>query len=192
MFSWFRPSPAAIDAFLAAQAEQQFSYSHVGAIEQHSAPAGYTLDTSQVELGLGTQMFARACEALRAWRHFQLGWVEVHPSDTLLEAGLTVAVLARAYGSWALNACRIVRVIDETNKSCQRFGFVYGTLPEHAESGEERFLIEWDREHDLVTYSSRAFSRPNHFLTRVAYPLVRELQRRFREDSGAAMVRACR
>jgi uncharacterized protein (UPF0548 family) len=35
-----------------------------------------------------------------------------------------------------------VYVIDEQ----KRFGFAYGTLPEHAGSGEERFLVEMDDE----------------------------------------------
>jgi uncharacterized protein (UPF0548 family) len=28
----------------------------------------------------------------------------------------------------------------------RRFGFAYGTLAQHAESGEERFTVEWNRE----------------------------------------------
>ena len=47
-------------------------------------------------------------------------------------------LLARALGLWVLNACRIVYVIEEDGP-LRRFAFAYGTLPEHAESGEERF-----------------------------------------------------
>ena len=71
-----------------------------------------------------------------------------------------------------------------------KFGFAYGTLPGHVESGEERFLIEWDRETDKVWYDILAFSRPNHFLTRLGYPLVRRTQKRFGRDSAASMFRA--
>ena len=42
----------------------------------------------------------------------------------------------------------------------RRFGFAYGTLPGHAESGEERFLIEWDQDEDGVWFDILAFSRP--------------------------------
>ncbi len=52
-----------------------------------------------------------------------------------------------------------------------RFGFAYGTLPGHVESGEERFLVEWDRGDDAVWYDILAFSRPNHVLTRLGYPV---------------------
>ena len=52
--------------------------------------------------------------------------------------------MGRAIGLWWLNACRIVYVVDESGP-ISKFGFAYGTLPGHVESGEERFLIEWDR-----------------------------------------------
>ena len=84
-----------------------------------------------------------------------------------------------------LNACRIVYVRDEP----RRFSFAYGTLPDHIESGEERFTLEW-QEDDSVWYDILAFSRPNHFLARLGYPIVRRLQRRFARDSATAMKRA--
>ena len=71
-----------------------------------------------------------------------------------------------------------------------KFGFAYGTLPGHVESGEERFLVEWDRGDDGVWYDILAFSRPNHILTRLGYPVVRRLQKRFGRDSAASMLRA--
>ncbi len=36
--------------------------------------------------------------------------------------------------------CRVVYVVDEPD----RRGFAYGTLPGHAESGEELFLVRYD------------------------------------------------
>lgn len=55
-----------------------------------------------------------------------------------------VAVLIRLYGWW-LNTSRIVYVIDDEEGDAgavRRFGFAYGTLPAHAEAGEERFCVE--------------------------------------------------
>ena len=88
-----------------------------------------------------------------------------------------------------MNACRIVYVVDDEGP-VQRFGFAYGTLPEHAESGEERFTVEWHEADDAVWYDIVAFSRPQQLLTRLAYALVRRLQKRFARDSAAAMRRA--
>jgi hypothetical protein len=72
----------------------------------------------------------------------------------------------------------------------RRCGFSYSTLPDHAESGEERFLVEWGRATGSVWYDILAFSRPRHLLARLGYPWVRRVQRRFARDSAAAMVRA--
>ena len=87
------------------------------------------------------------------------------------------------------NACRIVAVFGDEG-AVSRFGFAYGTLPDHVGTGEERFLVEWDRGDDAVWYDILAFSRPNHVLTRLGYPVVRRLQKRFGRDSAAAMLRA--
>ena len=106
------------------------------------------------------------------------------PSDDP-EPDQTVGVLARALGLWVLNACRVVYVVEE-QQPILRFGFGYGTLPEHAESGEERFQVEW-REDDSVWYDILAFSRPNQWCSRIAYPYVRHKQRRFAKDSMLAM-----
>ena len=42
--------------------------------------------------------------------------------------------------------CRVVYVVDEPD----RRGFAYGTLPGHAESGEERFVVRYDPATDEV------------------------------------------
>ncbi|MEZ6141666.1 MAG: DUF1990 family protein [Zavarzinella sp.] len=63
-------------------------------------------------------------------------------------------------------------------------------LPKLLECGEDRFLIEWDSDTDKVRYDILAFSRPNHILTRLGYPLVRRSQKRFGRDSAATLCRA--
>jgi uncharacterized protein (UPF0548 family) len=195
MFLWKRPSRQFIDEFIAAQAGLAFSYSHVGALAADTPPPGFLLDEMRVELGTGAETYTRACAGLRDWYQFQLGWVEICWPNTPLEPGRTVGVLAKAYGLWSLNACRIIETIDETNDHMSRFGFVYGTLPDHLAAGEERFLIEWDHQADNrdghVWYTIRAFSRPNHFLARVGAPFIRRLQQRFRQDSCMAMKCQC-
>jgi uncharacterized protein (UPF0548 family) len=124
--------------------------------------------------------------AIKGWEHFQLGWVETSSKDIPIERGQVVGVMARVFRVWCLNACRIVSVIDEPG-DVSRYGFVYGTLPGHVESGEERFQVEWNRSDDTVWYDILAFSRPNHVLTRLGYPMVRRVQKRFAHDSAAAM-----
>jgi len=181
-----KPDPAIIQQFLDAEAKRSFSYSAVGATASQP-PSGYDVDHTRIKLGEGEPVFLAAKAALERWEHFRLGWAEAWPSDTPIQEGGGVAMVARSFGLWSLNACRIVYVVNEDGK---RFGFAYGTLPGHVESGEERFLIERDMTDGSVWYDILAFSRPRHILAHLGYPWVRRLQTRFREDSGAAMQRA--
>lgn len=186
LLSLRKPDTESIHQFRQAQEKLDFTYPAVGATA-NAPPAGYVVDHTRIKLGTGAEVFEKAKAALRQWEHFNLGWVQAIPNNTPLEAGSVIGVMASVLGFWWLNACRVVYVVDEVNV---RFGFAYGTLPGHAESGEERFQIEWDRTDDSVWYDILAFSRPNYFLTKLGYPLVRRFQKKFARDSAAAMVRA--
>ncbi len=143
------------------------------------------------------------------------GTGKVEPADSAsaesapIEVGTTVGVLASS-PFWLLNTCRIVytvdekfsnenhdnenlsdeKSVDEKRSDIFRFGFGYGTLPTHVERGEERFQVEWHQHDDSVWYDIVAFSQPNHLLTKVGYPVVRQFQKRFARDSKAAMVQS--
>jgi uncharacterized protein (UPF0548 family) len=91
------------------------------------------------------------------------------------------------FGFYSLNAARIV--VDEEGPMT-RYGFAYGTPAEHAERGEERFTVEWNRSDDHVSYHILAFSRPQKMLAQVGYPLSRVLQKIFAEGSKAAILKA--
>jgi uncharacterized protein (UPF0548 family) len=102
-----------------------------------------------------------------------------------------VAVLIRHLGFWSLNGCRILYSVGSLD-DVARFGFAYGTLTNHAESGEELFEVSVDPQTDEVIYRIRAISWPQATLARVGQPVVRVLQERFREQSAAAMKHATR
>ena len=188
MLSLRKPSVERLRDFLATQAKLDLTYPAVGATAA-VPPAGYVVDRTRIKLGEGAGTFVAAQAALRRWQHFRLGWVEAWPPETPLQVGQVVAVLVRLFGLWWLNACRIVYVVDEEGP-VQRFGFAYGTLPEHAESGEERFTVAWHEADAAVWYDILAVSRPQQLLARLGYPLARRLQKRFARDSVAAMRRA--
>jgi uncharacterized protein (UPF0548 family) len=183
-----RPAAKTIREFLAAQSRLDLTYQAVGATAT-KPPADYVVDHTRSKLGQGRKVFDAAKAALERWQQFRLGWVEAWPEDTPIKEGQVVAILARSIGLWWLNACRIVVVVDEDGP-VKRFGFAYGTLPDHAGSGEERFLVEWDREDDGVWYDILAFSRPRHVLARLGYPWMRRVQKRFGRQSAVAMCRA--
>ena len=177
MFTITEPSDEDVAKFISGQRNLEFTYSEVGATNA-TPPAGYKVDHNRVQLGHGEATYKRAADALIKWRQFDLGWVTIVPRGVAVEVGATVAVKARAFGTWSLSAARVVYVIDEP----RRFGFAYGTLPDHVECGEERFLVEW-LEDDSVWYDIFAFSKPRHPLVRLSSPLARLLQKRFARES---------
>lgn len=183
-----RPSAATVRDFLAVQAKLDFSYPAVGATAS-TPPSGYVVDHARIKLGEGEGTFRAARGALERWDQFRLGWVESWPPGAPIRSGEVVASVARRLGMWWVNACRIVYVVDEEGP-VTRFGFANGTLPGHAEAGEERFLVEWDRASGEVWYDILAFSRPNRLLVRLGYPYMRWVQKRFGRESAEAMVRA--
>ena len=183
------PSNTQLDKFLADAAQSPHSYTEVGATLERSLPTSYTVDHNRVLLGKGEALFHKAAIAFHDWKMFDLGWVRVYPAPPSISTGENVAVIVRWCGLYFLNACRIVDTIHEHVPQA-RFGFVYGTLQQHAERGEERFQVEWDRHTDEVWYDILAFSQPNQLLARIGSPFARRLQKRFAADSKAAMVRA--
>jgi len=187
MIRFHRPTASQLEAFLARQRQLPFTHEAVGATTG-ALPEGFVVDRTRGSLGQGQTVFEAAREKLRRWQQFDLGWLTSAPDNAPHEAGQVVAVMAHFGGVYWLNACRIVYTVDEDG-SVRRYGFAYGTLPGHAECGEERFLIEWDRATDEVVYDILAFSRPRHPLARLGYPLVRMLQKKFARDSVAAMRR---
>lgn len=172
------PSDQDVAKFISSQRNLEFTYPEVGATNTTPPANGYIVDHNHTQLGHGEATYKRAVEALKKWRQFELGWVTIVPRGVEIEVGATVAVKARAFGTWSLSAARVVYVIDEA----RRFGFAYGTLPDHVECGEERFLIEWLAD-DSVWYDILAFSKPRHPLVRLSSPLARLLQKRFARES---------
>ena len=188
MFLLSRPTEEKIRKFLIAEQDKPFSYPDPGPVGPRTAP-GYTVDHHRVRLGAGQEVFNRGVEALKRWEMFNFAWLHLCWRDAPIERGTTVGVLARVAGIWSLNACRIVFVIDEVG-AVRQYGFAYGTLPEHVERGQESFTIEWHSKDDSVWYDIFAYSKPNHLLAKLGYPITRLLQRRFARESMEAMIKA--
>ena len=186
MWSLRKPTDGELAEFLKHQAQASFTYGEVGlSASEERWPCGFDHDRNRILLGKGADIFQRARRALSDWRHFPSAWTMIFPTETPIARGNTIAVLIRALGVWWWNSARIVYTIDEIGLT-PRFGFAYGTLPAHAEHGEEQFLVEMDAQQN-VWYSIRSFSRPRLWAARLAYPVVRLLQRRFVRDSFAAI-----
>jgi uncharacterized protein (UPF0548 family) len=75
-----------------------------------------------------------------------------------------------------------VWVVDEPG----RYGFGFGTLPGHVETGEEAFLLTTSPDGE-VWFEVRAFSRPAKWWVRLGAPVARLVQSRVTDRYAAAM-----
>lgn len=176
-----KPKEETLSGYLASMAQKSFSYAEIGGT-QTPFPTAYDHDHNRVQIGEGQADFMLAKRLIMEWKMFALPWVRLYSGDQSIEEGKTVSVLFRLFGLWWFNSCRIVYTIDTPT----RFGFAYGTLEGHVEKGEERFMVEIE-EDGKVWYSITAFSRPNIWVTKIAYPIARMFQKRFVQDSFRAM-----
>lgn len=193
MFQISKPTDGEIDKFLEKAAVSEFSYRFIGETRDRFHQSrkrldsmSFNVDWNRKIIGQGDGDWERAKQAIRDWKMFDTGWCSICWPDTPIEEGRTVAMMASHLGIWSLNAARIVYTIDKQNQ----FGFAYGTLRDHAECGEERFLVERDPDTLEVWYELYSFSRPKHLLAQIGYPYARYLQRYFVRDSQLAMIAA--
>lgn len=184
ILSLTRPTDNVLEQFLSAESCRHLTYPEVGATRA-SLPESYRTDRVRVSLGRGERTLRIAATAILNWMHFDTGWTEVFPPDAPVLSGRTVAVMARRFGVWTVHSCRIIDVV-RTKRSA---GFVYGTLPGHGETGEERFLTEEDS-NGHVWYEVTAFFRPRDWRVRLLWPALAPAMNRFRRDSAQAMRRA--
>lgn len=187
MFFIARPTPHVIERFIDRSRGLRLSYDPVGILREETGRRDVV--DAVVAIGRGHEDFARARDALRHWKQFDIGWVELFSAGAPPVPGSVAAVLIRHFGFWSLNGCRVVYAVADRD---DRFGFAYGTLTNHAEAGEEIFEVFLDRQSSNVMYRIRAVSWPHAMLARLGQPLVRMLQARFRRDSAEAMKRAVR
>ena len=180
-----RPSRVEIERFLDRSRGLPLSFTPTGIAGQ--LPDVGRFDEHVSPIGHGDADFERARVALAHWKQFDVGWVCAFPERTPVATGMVVAVLIRHFGVWSLNGARVLYEIADANTG---FGFAYGTLTNHEESGEEVFEVCLDAKSGDVIYRIRSVSRPQSALAKLGQPLVRMLQARFRRDSAAAMRRA--
>ncbi len=164
-----RRSPVELDALLGLAIREDPSYPEVGSTGNAVLPPGYRHDRHHRRIG-DSRVFDRAAAALRHWAAHEGANVRIFPHDHPPALGATILAVISLGPAQMIAPCRIVRVIDESD----RFGFACGTLPGHPECGEEAFVVE--RRTDGTFFSITAFSRPVDPLVRLAGPIGRAIQ----------------
>lgn len=189
-----QPTETFLEQFAASQAREALSYDFPGLTR--SAPQtvpGWKIDRQRVLLGHGEDVYRRAQAAIECWAMFPSAVASVfRPTTPTVSQNVVVLYFAAPLQMWMVFPARVIYCLNDSEEQCHRFGFAYGTLPEHPECGEERFLVEWNRRDDSVWYDLLAISRPGHWLARLGYPYTRFEQARFRKLSGQAMQTAVR
>jgi uncharacterized protein (UPF0548 family) len=182
-----RPSDAELSQIAANVADAPFTYDEVAATAHpDQLPGGYHRVHAARVVGAGVEAFAAAVDGVRRWQLHRRQGYRVAPDDPPVEVGAVVAVDVPLAVLHVIATCRIAWVVDEPD----RFGFGYGTLPIHPESGEEAFVVERDL-HDAagtVRLVINVFSRPQHPLVRLAGPMARRQQARATQGYLDALV----
>lgn len=169
-----RPSTADLGALLERESTGPPSYDDVGAtLAPGQPPAGFHLLRVERTIGHGQARFDEAKGAIIDWAGHRRAGAVVHPDGQPLQIGNDVAIAIRVWPLWVTASCRIVEVIDEPD----RFGFAYGTLAHHPESGEELFLVTRDPTTDVVRLEIAAVSRPTSLPAKLGGPFGRLFQR---------------
>jgi uncharacterized protein (UPF0548 family) len=145
-------------------------------------PSGYAHDRSRTQIGHGRPAFHAAVRALGLWNEFDLGWAHVANTGAPIAPGEIVAVVAHTAVLWSVNLSQIVQVTR--NSDC--LGFLYKTTTEHAEEGEERFVLSLGGD-GAVWYELEAVSRPRHIIAQLGVPFARAFQHKFARDSHHRM-----
>lgn len=145
---------------------------------------GFRHDRLRTRLAQGRPAFELAIQKFKAWKQFDLGWTRVANPQAQISLGQIVALEVHSLGLWSLNLSQIVE-LEEEEAHC--FGFIYKTLEDHVEEGEERFLLTFDETTGVVCYETEAISRPRSLLALLGYPVTRAFQHRFVRDSHRRM-----
>ena len=176
-----------------------FNFPHPGVTkdgacaERSHATRGFAVARTRVCLGSGREAYHRATAALHSWQHFDLGWAFTNAPKIKLHA--PVVVTARSLGLWSMNPLRISSVEADGRPAGKpaaaavrrRAAFAHTTVAGHQISGEERFCVEWSKQDDLVWYEVLTVSKPATPIATLALPVLRFYQRRFVDQSAAAM-----
>jgi uncharacterized protein (UPF0548 family) len=145
-----------------------FTYPEVGATAG-PPPAGYRHLSASAVIGHGRTRFEEAAAEVMRWGMLRGAGLRVDATTEVAAVGSEVVV-----GIGPVRApCRVVYVVDEPD----RRGFAYGTLPGHAETGEELFAVRYDPVDQTVHAEISAFSRHGTWWSRLAGPFTTLLQR---------------
>lgn len=148
-------------------AGRALTYPEVGATAAE-LPAGYHHVQKSSVIGHGRDRFEQAAAAGMRWGMLRGAGLRVEATTAVAAVGTEVLV----HLGPVVAPCRVVYVVDEPD----RRGFAYGTLPGHAVSGEELFLVRYAPDTGQVSAEVTAFSRHGTWWSRLGAPVTSLVQ----------------
>ncbi|MFB8071332.1 DUF1990 family protein [Streptomyces californicus] len=162
-----------------------FTYPETGATRHGLLPRGYHHLHHRAPVGRGEADLAAAGAAITEWRMHRASGAGVEASARRAEPGGDVRV---SLGLGPLRFTAPCEVVWTAYGEEGRTGFAYGTLAGHPERGEECFVVEL-ADDGTVWFTVLAFSRPAAWYTRLAGPLVPQVQRWYARRLGRTLRR---
>ena len=167
-----RPATSELAQLHTAMERAELTYDHIGSTMRVDVAGNPRVRSFSRDLGAAPGTFEGARAAVRSWAALQGIDGRTFPPRAPVTIGATVLVVVPIGPIELVVANRIVTMIDEPD--C--YGFAYGTLPTHPESGEECFVVERSAT-GAVRVTVRVQSRGSSLALRLAEPLVRAAQR---------------
>jgi uncharacterized protein (UPF0548 family) len=155
------------------------TYAEVGATRHRPLPPGYR--HLHYETDLGRVDFDAAAEALLSFAAFRAAGERIEASTP--RAAVGGLVISRiGFGPLRLRVpCRLVWV----ERTADRAGFAYGTLPGHPARGEESFVVT--RDEGGVSFAVTSFSVPAHWAMAALGPVAPLLQAAYARRRARAL-----
>jgi uncharacterized protein (UPF0548 family) len=146
-------------------------------------PPGYRHVRRRVRAGDGAGAYAAVVATMRDWGiHRGAGLRVCADAPPAVGTRFATGIGLGPVRLWV--PCQVVWLRDEP----RLYGYGFGTLPGHAERGEEAFTVTWDAD-DAVWFEVRAFSRPASWYARLGRPVADLLQDVVSDRYAAAATR---
>ena len=160
-----------LDALVPQLALSDLTYEPVGETWRATLPHGMHEQTRVI--GHGADDLASAIDGLKQWASHRGAGLDVLQAPALQVGEVFVAVMPLVAFEVRIT-CRIVGVVDTPTS----FGFAYGTLPVHPESGEESFVVTMEADGSIV-YRIRYYSTARHPIAKLGGPVTKAMQKQF-------------
>lgn len=187
---FFKHSDKAAEEYLLGLNQAEYNHDHAFQIctDDDAVPPQFVANHRRVRVGRGAGDFVLASQILLNFSFIDnMQWASVvrvgdgKKTGAVVKMGEVVGTLVNCYKvAWSLNPCRITcrgeRISSASTPRSSQIAF--STIRGHLLEGEERFRVDLDREGG-VYLDMFSYSRGHGLLGKLAFPLIRPLQRSF-------------